>query len=499
MHKNFNTTSIMIDKILYYKKKQKTFLICIIIFTSILTSCEDSDETYSFKSLEYESLTDRDSTFINFRALYSNNHTLSWEEAVIYAEEAAKLCFNNKANVRSYQKQRRVIGGKTLIKKGGSLKSSFNSQILPDTLAYVCNFADSMGYAIICADDRVGCPLLACVDNGILTDTIDNPGLSIFLEKVQDFIEISISNFEEKKDSLKSVAKEMLQVNFQKDKKSLKMTYKGSFTLKKTTEVKPLLTTTWGQSSDPYNTFTMVCPSQASFHAPAGCWATAIAQIMAYYKYPTSINYSTNQRNTRSPYTLNWNGILSSKNASNLTNNTFKTQVSHLLYGIGVNINMNYECDQSGANDQTALAYMKRIGFSGCNTKDYSFTSVKEQLDCMRPVIMGGYTDQTNRFLGIKYSYSGGHTWIVDGYSTTIIQDYYYIVDPDEDKILYCHAINTTYNNPLLHINWGWTGSGDGYFAAGCFDNWNAYSYDSSIPKNHYNFKYKNEIHIVWR
>ncbi len=103
----------MIDKILYYKKKQKTFLICIIIFTSILTSCEDSDETYSFKSLEYESLTDRDSTFINFRALYSNNHTLSWEEAVIYAEEAAKLCFNNKANVRSYQKQRRVIGGKT--------------------------------------------------------------------------------------------------------------------------------------------------------------------------------------------------------------------------------------------------------------------------------------------------------------------------------------------------------------------------------------------------
>ena len=173
------------------------------------------------------------------------------------------------------------------------------------------------------------------------------------------------------------------------------------------------------------------------------------------------------------------------------------SQVSQLLYYIGKNVKMEYGCEGSGTDFSNVSSYMRNIGYTIGETQDYNFDIIKTLLDYKKPVVMTGYENWKNRFLGLIYTYSGGHAWIVDGYSATILQDYYYVTSSSE--ILFCEAISTKYDNTLLHINWGWDGAGDGYYAAGCCDIRSATSYDSFVPKEQPNFKYKIKLQIIWR
>lgn len=431
---------------------------------------------------------EKDTTALNFKALYSKHHTMSWEDAALFAEKSAECFFHedNSSELRS-GKQRHVVSNGFVLKKekSSSLRNASIQDHLPDTLAYICNFADSMGFAIICADDRVGCPVLACVDNGMIEDSVDNPGLAIFLENAYDFIEDKILNFEEKKDSLRKIADEFITNQVTESKAILKNVYTGTFTLIKDEEVKPMLFTTWGQSPSPYNDLTKVCANNQSGHAPAGCWATAIAQLMAYYKYPSYIEYGSTQSD------IEWEAILQKKDARNL-DIKLKKQVSNLLFYVGKNIKMKYDCDKSSTSEKDALSYLKKIGYKGCESQDYSFSKVRSELMKNRPILMNG---KSKRFLFVSYE---GHTWIVDGYSTSIVEDYSYQIDMEKDESRYW-VTKTVYKNSLLHINWGWVGQNNGYFAEGCFNTANAIQYDSKKGDSHSNYKYNNKIHTAWR
>lgn len=435
----------------------------------------------------------QDTTLLNFKAIYSDHHTMSWEDAALFAEKSAECFFDegNSSELRS-GKQRRVVNDGFVLKKekSSSLRNANIQNHLPDTLAYICNFADSMGFAIICADDRVGCPVLACVDNGMIEDSVENPGLAIFLENVYDFIEDKILNFEEKKDSLRKIADEFITNQETESTGVLRNVYTGTFTLTKDEEVKPLLFTTWGQSSSPYNDLTKTCLSDISGHAPAGCWATAIAQLMAYYKYPSYVEYVNNGSAIRNY--IDWQAILQKKNASSFIDLKTRKQVANLLFYVGKNIKMNYDCDGSGANEKDAMSYLKKIGYKECETQDYSFSKIRSELQKNHPVLMTG---KKKKLLFVTYK---GHTWLIDGYSTSLVEDYSYQVDMETDKSKYW-VTKTVYKNSLLHINWGWAGNNNGYFAEGCFNTANAIQYDSKEGDSHSNYKYSNKIHIAWR
>ena len=313
---------------------------------------------------------EKDTTALNFKALYSKHHTMSWEDAALFAERSAE-CFLNEDNPSELRsgKQRRIVNNGFVLKKEkrNSLRNASIQNQLPDTLAYICNFADSMGFAIICADDRVGCPILACVDNGIIEDSVENPGLAIFLENAYDFIEDKILNFEENKDSLRKIADEFITNQETGSTGVLKNVYTGTFTMTKDEEVKPLLFTTWGQSPSPYNDLTKICANQSG-HAPAGCWATAIAQLMAYYKYPSYIEYVNNGSAIRNY--IDWQAILQKKDASDLRDTRLQKQVANLLFYVGKNLKMKYDCDKSSTSEKDALSYLKKIGYKGCESQD---------------------------------------------------------------------------------------------------------------------------------
>ena len=207
--------------------------------------------------------------------------------------------------------------------------------------------------------------------------------------------------------------------------------------------VNPLITAMWDQGCY-YNA---KCPEDPNGycggHVPTGCVATAMGMIMHYWGYPKQGNGSNSYQSVygypdqsvnfgetvydwaNMPDTLNENSTQSEIDA-----------VSRLLWHCGVSVYMIYEPNAASAYDKYVInALTHFFNYSDeltlqDKTYDYIWTQqIKDNLDLGRPVYYSG-----NDANG-----GGGHAFVCDGY--------------DE--------------NDLLHFNWGWGGSGNGYFASG--------------------------------
>lgn len=208
------------------------------------------------------------------------------------------------------------------------------------------------------------------------------------------------------------------------------------------TAVSPILACTWGQSW-PYNE---MCPTIGSDHAVTGCVATAISQIMYAHKHPAkgtgSHSYTSETNNITSSVnfgstTYDWNNMLPYYDWYYQENYTDAqvSAVATLLYHVGVSSNMDYGVDGSGAYSGEALYnmteyfdYDKAINPMSKDVMPEAdiLTAISNDLQLGRPVYISGSTVNNE-----------GHAFVCDG----IRQDGY------------------------LHINWGWDGYSDGYFA----------------------------------
>jgi hypothetical protein len=202
--------------------------------------------------------------------------------------------------------------------------------------------------------------------------------------------------------------------------------------------VGPLTTTTWSQGCY-YNE---QCPGDNSLGAkrcgrvPTGCVATAFGQVMKYHNHPaqgtgsnsyTSPAYGTISANFGTT-TYNWAAMPNSLSAST-------PEVAKLLFHAGVSINMGYTANSSAAFTTAVRAALVNK-FKYASTAQYIYKSsytntqwentIRTELDAQRVVIISGSDPVAN----------AGHAFIADGYQGT----------------------------NSFHINWGWSGSSDGYF-----------------------------------
>ncbi len=190
-------------------------------------------------------------------------------------------------------------------------------------------------------------------------------------------------------------------------------------------EVKPMLSTRWGQGA-PYNNSCPTAPS-SSDHCLTGCVATAMAQVMKYYQYPDkgkgNVNYwyrgdDGQQHNVEVDFgksTYQWNLIKDNYTISDHRTADEKEAVARLMADCGAAVQMQYSEFDSGAFDMDvahamtnhfgydpSIKYMG--GFDECSDSLW-FCTLYEQLSAGRPVIYGGLTE----------SY-GAHSFVVDGY-----------------------------------------------------------------------------------
>lgn len=207
------------------------------------------------------------------------------------------------------------------------------------------------------------------------------------------------------------------------------------------TEVTPLLRNiTWNQTK-PYNN---LCPNDL----PTGCVATAMGQVMYYYRYPEhgvgSKTYQWNNQQLTANFgatTYEWDQMQDRLTANSPAE--AKKAVATLLYHIGVSVNMNYgpaETGGSGASPSyIAPSLVNYFGYDkGCHLRSREYytkteweATVRDELNHARPVLYGGYTQSAS-----------GHSFVCDGYNR---EGYY-------------------------HINWGWDGLNNGYFLLTALD-----------------------------
>lgn len=186
----------------------------------------------------------------------------------------------------------------------------------------------------------------------------------------------------------------------------------------------------WNQDA-PYNTY-------APGGCPTGCVATAMAQIMKYWEWPTqgTGEHSYNAAGYGQQYvnfgetTYDWANMTDAYNASSTPEQ--KEAVAVLMYHCGVSVNMMYEPDGSGAYSadvpEAISTYFSYSDHATHITKGGNYDEwialLKSDIDQRIPLYYSGQSSQ------------GGHAFVCDGY------------DVDD----------------LFHFNWGWGGASNGYF-----------------------------------
>lgn len=205
--------------------------------------------------------------------------------------------------------------------------------------------------------------------------------------------------------------------------------------------VAPLLRTKWGQF--PY--YNELCPYDAARgeRAVTGCVATAMAQIMKHWNHPRtgvgSSRYSHPDYGTLSAdygsTTYRWNEMPNQLGSG--SSSSQRSAVATLMSHSGVSVQMGYGVDGSGISDirmvvDSLTRYFDYSRSASQVKKNESSDSLwkaalRSELSASRPVLYVGFSPKGE----------GGHAWVCDGYD----------------------------RNGLFHMNWGWDGIADGYFA----------------------------------
>lgn len=222
--------------------------------------------------------------------------------------------------------------------------------------------------------------------------------------------------------------------------------------------VSPMLTARWDQQSPYYNQ----CVINGT-QCLTGCPATSLAQVFFYWKYPTGptgtipayrfnassypYNYITVEALPST--TFDWANMKTSYLYSGTS--AQKAAVATLMRYIGQVEHMIYGADGSGISSDSTILIANACKFFGYDnnvrvlaktnyygTRTYYTDAqwaalIQAELEAGRPIVYCAISDEGS---------GGGHAFNVDGY---------------------------TVSSNKYHINWGWSGTGNGDFALNAF------------------------------
>ena len=230
--------------------------------------------------------------------------------------------------------------------------------------------------------------------------------------------------------------------------------------------VSPLLTAKWDQQSPYYNQ----CVINGT-QCLTGCPATSLAQVFYYWKYPTAATgvvpayrfgasgWSSGTLVSALPsVTFDWANMKNTYSYSATT--AQKNAVATLMRYIGQAEHMEYGANGSGISSDSTILITNACKFFGY---DSNVRNVK------------------------KTNYYGGYTYYTDSQWASLIQGELTAGHP----IVYCaisdegqgggHAFNIdgyTASTDKYHINWGWSGYGNGDFALNAFTDYDGMTFD---------------------
>jgi hypothetical protein len=331
-----------------------------------------------------------------------------------------------------------------------------------NALYYVYNVNQADGWVIISAEDAAR-PIIGYSDNGQYVTPTPHSNFDFWMNYRKNELIYIRAN------AKKIVPEVSTEWN--------KYTVANKSLKKPTSAGTYLCQSTWDQQYQPYP-YNYFCPPNTkglvanSGQSVTGCVATAMAQIMRYWSYPAkgtgSHSYCdcqsdgyTNNYNTLSAnfaHTYNWSAMtLAPATTSKVT--TADTDIARLMSDCGISVEMDYDPSGSGA-----FVLSSEAGGGNAACAQYSYPTYFGYQKDLHGVQYSAAKSEaawidtlekefTNKRI-IQYegqASDGGHTWVCDGNDAT-----------------------SPYNN--VHMNWGWSGYDDGFFAVTNLDP------DNSMP-----------------
>lgn len=295
---------------------------------------------------------------------------------------------------------------------------------------YIFNASDDNGYVIVSGDDRTP-QILGYVDRGAFDETSIPDNMKSWLQYYADQMKWLKDNTATIADSDSAApAKAVRKASLARH------------------SISPLLKSLWNQFA-PYNNQCPIYYNQdgTTGTSATGCVATALAQVINYYKYPDAtkapIPFLTNKYPTDAgdkyvtlrviprDTPIDWGNMLDVYTGSETDEQN--NAVASLMLMCGQAVKMGYGAS-SGAGFGDNVADMFRNIF-GYDDKVYSASRSKytsaEWTDLIYSEIANGHPVAYDGF-----SSGGGHAFVIDGYD----------------------------GSELFHLNWGWGGSSNGYF-----------------------------------
>lgn len=404
-----------------------------------------------------------------------------------------------------------------------NIQTVTSADILPQTRSidgaeatdayYIVNFENNEGFAILAADARLGCDVIAMAENGTFSYASNFSSRSI---------ESSQNDSPEYRSSSDSLSFEDLYVPEDDDyllggadpddligpiveewytekRKEFEggrvpytpptpPTYTYRTNVRKENNIEPLLTTKWNQ----WEPFCDLCPYRYYYYSTligdtlnvkherdydiskinnflfarpiaAGCIAIAVEQILAYHEYPS----------TQSILSVNDDAISSWANLKSIdvysAPNNIKNHIARITRTIGNGCNMWYGWfggTESFATPNAAKRYLTQLGYTNtCRYLDYDIEVVCDMLENNCPIMIGALSSNLKK--------RAGHAWLVDGYYKLITEN---ICEDESGNVISKYVVC---ENDYVHCNWGWKGRCDGWFLSGLFKTSSPLEYDN--------------------
>lgn len=359
--------------------------------------------------------------FILFSCEKNDFYTYGDKQNYVSSEEAKEIAetinLTTESNLKSSGKWKKVL----------DVDIVFKNQ---DPMYYIINYSENAGFVILSADRRC-MPVLAFSETGSFNKENAFGGLADWMERTVDYVEMmkadtsTLIPFNRKLweglDLQKAPDPDLDPIDPENPQETDPVI----------SEIEPLLETQWGQGCG-YNS---QCPTVSSGgdcgHAWAGCPTIAVAQIMRYKQHPSSYNWGT------------------------MLNTASTNETARLIRDIGDAISVHWGGDGTGLDpgeqeDNIPSALRNTFGYSSSvQYIDYfgNHDRVVQELKWRSPVYMRG--GEKKYWAGLIPYYGGGHAWVCDGY-----RKYQY----------------PTHSYLYLHMNWGWSGISNAFFA---FNNFN--------------------------
>lgn len=430
----------------------------------MLLSCQNDTDSVLEEEVpsNVKELTTEEATALAFSA---NGTAVHYHDAIKEANSIMNSLDKSKSATRA-GKPRSIKNVDVLTNQNIQTRSQSSEE--QDTLMYLINYDNEEGYVLLSADQRTE-SLFAVSDEGNLNlnDTIDNPGLYIFLSNA---VGLYNQQIEESEAHLNQALAKLDAPTVNQA-----MTRAGSNDIQvggwvDEVRVAPLLKTEWRQEY-PFN---YNAPFINGKQAVAGCVSVATGQIMYYFRHPSSINWGLIDLYQPDPRSFD-----------------AEDYIAAWFRSMGDALSTEWGVKGSSASSNEVPVYLSNMGYSAPGTlREYDFSVIKNALYAARPVYTRGYAIQkvtyTKNWIGKKkahYSYEDGHAWVIDGYMFRW------------REIREGGSVNLEMED-LVHCNWGWgkDAKKNGYYNSKVFDTRQGPIMQTRVNGEQYYFQYKLEI-----